>query len=92
LGGAKNMYVHGREDTDGRNGMAAFIGEVAVELSASDEGGYAAQASSVEAEDGVTPLPPTSLRSDTTMSLWPACCIIPIRIPPRRMPLPLRLC
>ena len=82
LGGAKNMYVHDGEDTDGGNGTAAFIGEVTVEISASDEGGYAAQASSVEAEDGVTSLPPTPLSSDTTMPLWPARCIIPIWIPP----------
>ncbi|KAL7430144.1 hypothetical protein ACHAXH_003793 [Discostella pseudostelligera] len=67
LGGSKNMYVHGGETTDGGAGMAAFLSNVVVELSSSDNNGgdgYTAQASSVgQQDDGTVPLPPTPLSS-----------------------------
>ena len=54
-------------DGDGDDGgFAAFLSQVAVDLSSYDEGGYVAQASSVEGDDddgGATPLPPTPLSS-----------------------------
>ncbi|KAL7533159.1 hypothetical protein ACHAXR_005073 [Thalassiosira sp. AJA248-18] len=68
LGGTKNLYVQGGEDTDGGNGFASFLSEVMVELSASDDGGYTAQASSVEEDDGTSPLPPTPLSSLVSLS------------------------
>jgi len=69
LGGSKNLYVQGGDATDGNAGFAGFLAELMVELSANDEGGYAAQASSMEAdEDGVVPLPPTPLSSLVQLS------------------------
>jgi len=71
LGGSKNLYVHGGAATDGESGYAGFLSEVIVELSANDEGGYVAQASSVqdqEDDDGVSPLPPTPLSSLVQLS------------------------
>jgi len=69
LGGSKDLYVLRGKDGDGDGddgGFAAFLSQVAVELSSNDEGGYVAQASSVEGGDddgGATPLPPTPLSS-----------------------------
>eukprot|EP00579_Thalassiosira_antarctica_P001137 CAMPEP_0201866898 /NCGR_PEP_ID=MMETSP0902-20130614/1321_1 /ASSEMBLY_ACC=CAM_ASM_000551 /TAXON_ID=420261 /ORGANISM="Thalassiosira antarctica, Strain CCMP982" /LENGTH=872 /DNA_ID=CAMNT_0048391945 /DNA_START=21 /DNA_END=2639 /DNA_ORIENTATION=+ len=70
LGGSKNLYVQGGDATDGENGFAGFLSEVMVELSANDDGGYTAQASSVnnDDDDGTVPLPPTPLSSLVQLS------------------------
>ena len=67
LGNSKNMYVHGGESTDGGAGLAGFLSEVLIELSA--DGEYSAQASSVgNQDDGTTPIPPTPLSSLVQLS------------------------
>lgn len=72
LGGSgyKNMYVQGGEATDGGDGFAAFLSNTMIELSGNDDnGGYVAQASSVEnQDDGTSPLPPTPLSSLVQLS------------------------
>ena len=68
----KNMYVQGGEKTDGGAGVATFLSEVMIQLSANDSAGYTAQASSVQdaqdEEDGASPLPPTPLSSLVQLS------------------------
>ncbi|EJK77240.1 hypothetical protein THAOC_00937 [Thalassiosira oceanica] len=67
LGNSKNMYVHSGESTDGGAGLAGFLSEVLIELSA--DGDYSAQAASVgNQDDGTTPIPPTPLSSLVQLS------------------------